>query len=143
MPKKQPFQTPPRVKANPDVDHSENKKRGKPGWVKGRKRGVMSAAHREKISKSSVLTRLISHAEGKLSPAGRGGEQEMSPSQVTAALSLLDRYLPKVTQVQVDADVVVEDKLEAIKIISVAPNAPKLLDSVSKGNDSSDSVESE
>ena len=51
----------------------------------------------------------------------------MSPSQVTAALSLLDRYLPKVTQVQVDADVVVEDKLEAIKIISVAPNAPKLL----------------
>ena len=138
MPKK-PFQCPPQIKTNPDVDPTENKPRGKVGWQKGRKRGAMSQGHRDKISKSAILGRLIAHAEGKLSPAGRDGRQEMSATQVTAALSLLDRYLPKVTQVQLDADVKTEERIEAIKIISVAPNAPKLLPL--DDDDSSDSIE--
>lgn len=105
------------------------KKRGKGrpvvGKGNGKKLGPMSSYHREKIAKSQILKRLIEHAEGKLSSAGIGGNQEMSATQVTAALSLLDRVLPKLTQAQIEQNVTVEDKIEAIKIISVAPDKKK------------------
>lgn len=94
----------------------------KKGWPKGRKRGVMTQYHRDKISKSQILRRLISHAEGKLSPAGVAGTQQMSSTEVTAALSLLDRVLPKLTQTTIDADVRTEEVVNEIKIISVDPS---------------------
>ena len=46
----------------------------------------MSNSHRDKIKNSNILNALIEHAEGK---------REMSGSQVTAGLGLLDRIMPK------------------------------------------------
>ena len=55
--------------------------------ARGRKPGFkMSDEHRVKIQNSNVLNALIEHAEGK---------REMSSTQVTAGLGLLDRVLPK------------------------------------------------
>lgn len=54
---------------------------------RGRPAGFqMGAEHRTKISNSKILNRLIGHAEGTV---------EMSSTQVTAALGLLDRVMPK------------------------------------------------
>jgi hypothetical protein len=92
------------------------------GKGNGKKMGPMSSYHREKISKSKILSRLINHAEGTLSPAGVAGNQEMSATQVTAALSLLDRVLPKLSSTEIKADVRTEKVVNQIKIISVDPD---------------------
>jgi len=104
-----------------DVAPTKVVKPKKRGWPAGKRRGVMTQYHRDKISKSKILGRLIKHAEGQLSPAGVGGEQAMAPSEVTAALSLLDRYLPKLTQQTIDSNVKLEETVNEIKIISVEP----------------------
>jgi len=100
------------------------KKMGRPvvGPGNGKKLGPMSQYHRDKISKSKILSRLINHAEGKLSPAGVAGGQTMSASEVTAALSLLDRVLPKLSQTEIKADVTTEKRINEIKIVSVEPS---------------------
>lgn len=67
----------------------------------GRKRGFrMTDEHREKIANSQVLTRLIKFAEGTL-------DKPMTGPEVTAALGLLDRCLPKLQTVELTGD---EDK---------------------------------
>lgn len=54
---------------------------------KGRTAGFqMGAEHRTKIANSKILKHLVEHAEGS---------REMSSTQVTAALGLLDRVMPK------------------------------------------------
>lgn len=45
----------------------------------------MGPEHRAKIANSKILNRLIAHAEG---------DEEMSQSQVTAALALLKKIMP-------------------------------------------------
>lgn len=51
--------------------------------------------HRTKIQKSKILNRLIGHAEGT---------EEMSATQVTAALGLLKKALPDLQAVQISGD---------------------------------------
>ena len=46
----------------------------------------MGNSHRDKIKNSNILNALIEHAEGR---------REMQATQVTAALGLLDRIMPK------------------------------------------------
>lgn len=46
----------------------------------------MGAEHRTKIANSKILKHLIEHAEGT---------REMTSTQVTAGLGLLDRVMPK------------------------------------------------
>jgi len=54
---------------------------------KGRTAGFqMGAEHRTKIGNSKILKHLIEHATG---------ERDMSSTQVTAGLGLLDRVMPK------------------------------------------------
>ena len=55
----------------------------------------MSNAHRDKIKNSNILNALIEHAEGK---------REMSSSQVTAGLGLLDRVMPKLATHKVEGE---------------------------------------
>lgn len=69
----------------------------KPGPKKGTVQ--LSNLHREKIQKSQILQRLISHAEGAL-PEG----QEMTQSQVTAGIALLKKVLPDMTESMVKGD---------------------------------------
>ena len=109
-----PISTPKKGKGRPVV-----------GKGNGKKMGPMSQHHRDKISKSKILSRLINHAEGTLSPAGVAGNQEMSATQVTAALSLLDRVLPKLSSTEIKADVRTEKAVNQIKIISVEPDDNK------------------
>lgn len=53
---------------------------------RGRRPGfIMGPEHRAKIANSKILNRLIAHAEG---------DEEMSQSQVTAALALLKKIMP-------------------------------------------------
>lgn len=53
---------------------------------RGRRPGfVMGEEHRTKIANSKILNRLIAHAEG---------DEDMSQSQVTAALALLKKIMP-------------------------------------------------
>ena len=53
----------------------------------------MTHTHRDKIKNSNILNALIEHAEGK---------RDMSSSQVTAGLGLLDRIMPKLATTQVN-----------------------------------------
>jgi len=53
----------------------------------------MGSAHRDKIKNSNILKVLIRHAEGK---------QDMKASQVTAALGLLDRIMPKLATTTIE-----------------------------------------
>ena len=53
----------------------------------------MSNAHRDKIANSNILSALIEHAEGK---------REMSGTQVTAGLGLLDRIMPKLASTKIE-----------------------------------------
>jgi len=63
---------------------------------RGRKAGFqMGAEHRTKIANSKILNRLIQHAEGEI---------EMTPTQVSAGLGLLDRVMPKLASVQHSGD---------------------------------------
>lgn len=69
----------------------------------GKKRGPakgsirLTQEHRDKISNSKILQRLISHAEGALPK-----DKDMSQSQVTAAIALLKKVLPDQTIAQVN-----------------------------------------
>lgn len=63
----------------------------KPGPAKGTIR--LTDQHRDKIAKSKILQRLIRHAEGALP-----SDKEMSQSQVTAAIALLKKVLPDMTE---------------------------------------------
>lgn len=63
---------------------------------RGRKGGFqMGSEHRTKIANSQVLKRLIGHAEGTV---------DMTATQVTAAISLLDRVMPKLSSVSFEGD---------------------------------------
>ena len=62
----------------------------------------MSNAHRDKIANSNILNALIQHAEGK---------REMSSTQVTAALGLLDRVMPKLAATTIEGG---ENALELV-----------------------------
>jgi hypothetical protein len=53
-------------------------------------------SHIEKIRSSQILNRMIAHAMGEI---------EMSATQVAAAKALLDRYLPIVKSVEMEAEV--------------------------------------
>lgn len=82
----------------------------------------MSAHHREKISKSRVLQRLVDHAEGKLDPNKVHGPQApMSASQVQASVALLKKYLPDMTYSEVKSDVTTNQKPPKIVIKGVRP----------------------
>jgi len=62
--------------------------------ARGRKAGFqMGAEHRTKIANSKVLKHLIEHAEG---------EREMTSTQVSAALGLLDRVMPKLAATTIE-----------------------------------------
>lgn len=62
--------------------------------TRGRQAGFqMGAEHRTKIANSQILNRLIGHALG---------EVEMTTTQVTAAISLLDRVMPKLAQTTIE-----------------------------------------
>ena len=64
--------------------------------ARGREKGFrMSEEHRVKIKNSNILNALIEHVEGK---------REMKTTQVTAAIALLDRVLPKLQSVEVTGD---------------------------------------
>lgn len=70
----------------------------KPGPAKGSIR--LTEEHRDKIRKSKILQRLISHAEGVLPE-----QSEMSQSQVTAAIALLKKVLPDMTENKHEGDI--------------------------------------
>ena len=53
----------------------------------------MSNSHRDKIKNSNILNALLEHVEGK---------REMSGSQVTAGLGLLDRIMPKLATTTIE-----------------------------------------
>ena len=55
----------------------------------------MGTEHRDKIKNSNILNALIEHAEGA---------REMSSTQVTAALGLLDRIMPKLASTKLEGD---------------------------------------
>ena len=55
----------------------------------------MGSHHRDKIKNSNILNALIEHAEGT---------REMSSTQVTAALGLLDRIMPKLASTDLTTD---------------------------------------
>ncbi len=65
----------------------------KPGPAKGSIR--LTDEHRDKIRKSKILQRLIDHAEGN---------EEMTKSQVSAALGLLKKALPDLSSVTLSGD---------------------------------------
>ena len=72
--------------------------------ARGRQPGfVMSNDHRVKIQNSNVLNALIEHAEGR---------REMSSTQVTAALGLLKKALPDLTNVTLSGDADKPHKIE-------------------------------
>lgn len=68
----------------------------KPGPAKGSIR--LTEEHRDKIRKSKILQRLISHAEGE-------EDVQMSQTQVTAALGLLKKALPDLQSIDMTSDV--------------------------------------
>ena len=63
---------------------------------KGRPAGFqMGAEHRTKIANSKILKHLIEHAEGS---------RDMTSTQVTAALGLLDRVMPKLATHKIEGE---------------------------------------
>jgi len=63
---------------------------------RGRQPGFqMGAEHRTKISNSKIRKRLIAHVEGT---------EEMSATQVTAALGLLKKVMPDLSSQQLSGD---------------------------------------
>ena len=79
--------------------------RGRPAGFK------MPDSHRTKIANSKVLKRLIDFAEGK-------PEVEMSPHQVTAAVALLRKCLPDLSNVEITG----KDG-EALKVVIASSDA--------------------
>lgn len=67
--------------------------------VKGREAGFqMGAEHRTKIANSRILNNLIDFAEGGISP------EDFPPHRVTAALGLLKKVMPDMTEAMVKGD---------------------------------------
>jgi hypothetical protein len=96
------------------------------GWPKGKKRGPMTAHHREKIGKSGVLTRLIKHAEGNLDPDKvKGVDSPMTASQVSAGLGLLNFAIPKLNSTELKAEVDTKETINVIEIVAVPPKGSK------------------
>lgn len=61
---------------------------------RGRSPGfTMSQEHRDKIKNSNILNALIEHAEGR---------RDMSSTQVSAGLGLLDRVMPKLAATSIE-----------------------------------------
>lgn len=58
----------------------------------------MSEEHRTKIGKSKILNELIRFAEGQVTP------EEYPPHRVTAALGLLKKVMPDMTETMVKGD---------------------------------------
>lgn len=74
----------------------------------------MGAEHRTKIANSKILKHLIEHATG---------EREMTSTQVTAGLGLLDRVMPKLANTDITSDgEKVEFPSEIILRAAVDPN---------------------
>jgi hypothetical protein len=65
---------------------------------------------RQKIQASNIINRLQKHIDG---------EVEMSSTQVTAALGLLDRSVPKLSQIQHSGDN--ENPIQHVGRIELAP----------------------
>ena len=74
----------------------------------------MGPEHRAKIANSQVLKRLVEFSEGKEGV-------EMQPHQVTAALGLLRKVMPDLTENMLKGD---EDAPLAFKAVSLAPLMP-------------------
>ncbi len=63
---------------------------------------LLTDQHRTKIQKSKILNRLIGHVEGT---------EEMSATQVTAAIALLRKCLPDLAAVTIEGNVKVQGEL--------------------------------
>lgn len=75
--------------------------------TRGRKPGFkMPEEHRTKIANSKILNRLINHAEGK---------EDMKPTEIQAALGLLDRVMPKLQATTLSGD---EDRPVVIESVT-------------------------
>ena len=73
--------------------------------TRGRRPGFkMPEEHRAKIANSNILNALIEHVEGR---------REMSSTQVTAALGLLRKCLPDLSQTDIKADVTTHQVIRA------------------------------
>lgn len=72
----------------------------------GPKKGTikLTQEHRDKIAKSKILQRLISHAEGV---------EDMRQTEVTAAIALLKKVLPDMTESKNESTVTVHHTSEA------------------------------
>jgi hypothetical protein len=78
-----------------EVD-SVQEQSAEPKRKRGRVAGfVMSQEHRDKIAKSNIVTALISHAEGR---------NDMTATQVTAALGLLKKVMPDLQSIEGSMD---------------------------------------
>ena len=68
--------------------------------TRGRDAGfVMGAEHRTKIGNSKILNRLIGHAEGT---------EEMTATQITAAIALLKKVMPDLSSQHLQHDMTSE-----------------------------------
>jgi hypothetical protein len=77
---------------------------------RGRTSGFqMGAEHRTKIGNSKILKHLIEHAEGS---------RDMSSTQVTAALGLLKKVMPDMTETMIKGD---ENAPVAFSAVALAP----------------------
>lgn len=73
---------------------------------------------RQKIQASNIITRLYDHVEGKV---------QMSATQITAAIALLDRSVPKLQQIQHVGEVIHKiDRIETVVIDPVPVDERKL-----------------
>lgn len=83
---------------------------------RGRSAGFqMGADHRTKISNSKILNRLIGHAEGSV---------DMTSTQVTAAIALLDRVMPKLSSTTLDGEVTGSLTLQIVRYADAPLDAP-------------------
>lgn len=73
----------------------------------------MGAEHRTKIANSKILKHLIEHAEGK---------RDMQPTQITAALGLLDRVMPKLSSTTIEGTGENGEHIHQITLVGVRPD---------------------
>jgi len=73
----------------------------------------MSSTHRDKIKNSNILNALIEHAVG---------DRDMSSSQVTAGLGLLDRIMPKLATTTIEGAGANGEIIHQISLIGVKAN---------------------
>ena len=93
---------------------------------RGREPGcVLTQKHRDKISKSNILHRLVSFVGGD-------PDVKLSPAQVTAALGLLKKVMPDLASVENTGESQVAFVIRAPEPVQLASdwerqNAPKLV----------------